>query len=147
MAKSRPSTKSQVAAPSQASARQETIKQSEDDGQPPGTDRKQADHSGKSGKPAKKGSEEAAADKNEVKAKSPVPLIPDKKGDVQQVARTQRHLELIDKFEQHFPHCFAITNRFTLYSDSTAQIKNCEQAVKAAAEGVLSDYDKLQAQV
>lgn len=63
------------------------------------------------------------------------------------MARTLRHLELIDKFEQHFPHCHNIVNRFTLYSDSTAQIKNCDQAVKAAADGVLSDYDKLQAQV
>ena len=59
-----------------------------------------------------------------------------------------RHISMIEKFEQHFPHYQFVSGRFILYSDSTAQIENSEKnnPVFSLSQGP-KDYEKLQAQV
>ena len=46
--------------------------------------------------------------------------------DAQEAERVSRHLEMTDKFEQHFPHYQFIQGRLILYGESYAEIESVD---------------------
>lgn len=82
---------------------------------------------------------------------------PDKKRHSIEKYLLDRHLEMKDKFEQHFPHYQFVDNRLVLYGEGCAQIESVSApAVSSrggqtrAAHGISAgpaDYEKIVAQV
>jgi hypothetical protein len=55
------------------------------------------------------------------------------------LAVIQRHLDMLEKFEQHFPHFQFIKGRLILYSESYAEI----ESVDLSKISGLENYEKL----